>query len=111
MKTETENLMPFDANTALMGPDTPEWDGHIEQLIRYLLTVHKRFGNTKITADLQWGSLALHKRDEQKVEIADLRERDAKWRQYVLSLDPVTSEDFRVHRELEEYFFPATEKK
>ena len=55
-----------------MGPNAPKWNGQIEHLIRYLLTVYKRIGNTAITADLQWGASALHKRDEQKERIEQL---------------------------------------
>ena len=65
-------LTAWDDDTALSGPDAPKWNGQIEHLIRYLLTVHKRFGNTAITADLRWGASALHKRDEQKKHIAQL---------------------------------------
>ena len=68
------NLTAWDDDTALRGPDAPKWDGHIEHLIRYLLTVHKRFGNTTVTVDLQWGATALWKRDEQKERIVELEQ-------------------------------------
>lgn len=65
-------LTAWDDDVALMGPDAPKWNGQIEHLIRYLLTVYRRFGNTAITADLQWGASALHKQDAQKYDIAYL---------------------------------------
>jgi erythromycin esterase-like protein len=64
MTTNHEELKAWDDDTALMGPNAPKWNGHIEHLICYLLTVHKRFGNTCITANLQWGATAMWKRDE-----------------------------------------------
>ena len=70
---ETGDLKPWDG--PLRGPDAPKDDGHIEHLIRYLLTVHKRFGNTCITTDLQWGAVALHKRDAQKLRIGELEKQ------------------------------------
>lgn len=67
----------WDDDVPLRGPDMPEDDGHIRYLIEYLLTVHKRFGNTTVTfdCDLQWGAAALHKWDAQKERI-DALERE-----------------------------------
>ena len=77
MSDKRKTLTAWDDDTALQGPNAPKNDGHIEHLIRYLLTVYDRFGNTAITCDckLQWGATALWKRDEQKKRITDL-ERD-----------------------------------
>jgi len=66
----TEDLKPFDDGVALAGPERPKDDGFIEHLIRYLLTVHKRFGNTCVTTNLQWGATALHQMDRYRVIMA-----------------------------------------
>ena len=73
-----ERRTPLEAwgeDVPLRGPDAPKNDGKIKHLIEYLLTVYERFGNTAVTADLQWGASALHKRDEQKERIAELEAR------------------------------------
>lgn len=67
-----EALQPWADDVALRGPNMPKNDGHIKYLIEYLLTVYKRFGNTAVTNDLQWGAAALHTRDRQKDRIAEL---------------------------------------
>ncbi len=72
-----EPLSAWSDDTALMGPEAPKWDGRIEHLIRYLLTVHKRFGNTTVTASLQWGASALWKRNDQSERIATLEQQNA----------------------------------
>jgi hypothetical protein len=56
----------------LRGEGAPKNNGQIKHLIEYLLTVYKRFGNTAVTCDLQWGAVALHKRDAQKERIEQL---------------------------------------
>ena len=61
---DQSKLVAWSDDTALMGPEAPKWNGQIEHLICYLLTVHKRFGNTCITANLQWGATAMWKQDE-----------------------------------------------
>jgi hypothetical protein len=52
---------PWADDVPLAGPRRPKNDDSIEYLIGYLLTVRKRFGNTCVTCDLQWGASALHK--------------------------------------------------
>lgn len=69
---EQKHLTAWSDDTALMGPEAPKWNGQIEHLIQYLLTVHKRFGNTCITADLQWGATAMWKRDAKQERIVEL---------------------------------------
>lgn len=75
-----DHLVPWGDDVALAGPTAPKWNGQITHLIQFLLTVHKRFGDTAITANLQWGATALHKRDEQKERIialeAELAEKE-----------------------------------
>lgn len=60
-------------DVALRGPDAPKNSGQAKHLIEYLLTLYKRFGNTAVTVDLQWGGTALQKQDEQKKRIAELQ--------------------------------------
>lgn len=84
--TERIKPTPFDDGTALAGPDAPKDDGQILHLIRYLLTVYKRFGNTAVTTQLQWGSSALWKRDEQAKKIVELEARIAKADDQIVAL-------------------------
>lgn len=74
-KEAVASLKAWGDDVALRGPEAPKWDGQIKHLIEYLLTVYKRFGNTAITADLQWGATALWKRDEQRQRIVDLESK------------------------------------
>jgi hypothetical protein len=69
---KTEELKPWADDVALRGPDAPKNDDMIEHLICYLLTVHKRFGNTCVTNNLQWGAAAMHKRDPYLERIEEL---------------------------------------
>lgn len=71
---KTEDLKPWADDVALRGPNAPKNDGSVEHLIRYLLSVHQRFGNTCITCNLQWGAAALWKRDEQRLQLIAARE-------------------------------------
>lgn len=75
MSDDRKTLTAWGDDVALMGPEAPKWDGHIKHLVEYLLTVYERFGNTAVTANLQWGASALWKRDEQAEQIADLQSR------------------------------------
>lgn len=63
---------PWTDDVPLAGPNRPANDGSVEYLIGYLLTVRKRFGNTCVTADLQWGASALwvaHREREELVRV------------------------------------------
>lgn len=71
----TPTLQPWADDVPLRGERAPKNDGQIKHLIEYLLTVHKRFGNTAVTTSLQWGATALWKRDEQAKRIAELEEQ------------------------------------
>lgn len=72
MTQERKPLKAWGDDVALRGPDAPRNDGSIKHLIEYLLSVYDRFGNTTVTADLQWGATALHKLNEEKERIAEL---------------------------------------
>ncbi len=69
-------IMPWVGDVPLMGPDVPEDNGQIVHLIRYLVTVYERFGDTRVREDitLSWGATALHKCDAQKAEIERLND-------------------------------------
>ena len=51
-----DQLEAWSDDTCLIGPEAPKNDGHIKHLICYLMTVYERFGNTAVTAQLQWGA-------------------------------------------------------
>ena len=57
----------------LMGPDAPPHPKHIFDLLRLLLTIYHRFGNTAVTFNLQWGSSALWQRDALIEELAETK--------------------------------------
>jgi len=91
---------PWGDDVALRGPDAPKNNGQIKHLIEYLLTVYKRFGNTAVTCDLQWGASALWKRDELTSELTEARtqlaERDATIAQLRLDLEQALNDDREV---------------
>lgn len=64
----------------LAGPNRPANDGTTAWLIGYLLTVLKRFGNTCVTADLQWGATALHVAHKEREENKRLTEERDGWK-------------------------------
>ena len=83
---DQSKLVAWSDDTALMGPEAPKWNGQIEHLICYLLTVHKRFGNTRITANLQWGATAMWKQDELREKNVELERTLAAQRTALLAL-------------------------
>lgn len=72
MSDESGAVAPYADDVPLMGPDAPDIE-KTSDLIRYLLTVRKRFGNTAITCSLQWGGSALNARSRDKAEVARLQ--------------------------------------
>lgn len=69
-----DKLEAWGDDVPLRGEGTPQNDGSIQHLIEYLLTVYKRFGNTCVTASLQWGAAAMWKRDELAEQLAQIVE-------------------------------------
>jgi hypothetical protein len=67
------NVEPYPKDVACCGPDAPACE-QIDDLIRLLVTIRERFGNTAIKYRLQWGGSALWADDEQKKLIRDLWE-------------------------------------
>jgi hypothetical protein len=65
------NVEPFADHVAIAGPDAHKCD-QIDDLIRLLVTVRSRFGNTAVRYRVQWGSAALWADDAQKREIEKL---------------------------------------
>lgn len=72
--SERTPLTAWGDDVPLRGEGTPQNDGSIRHLIEYLLTVYERFGNTTVTASLQWGASALWKRDELAEQLAQVIE-------------------------------------
>lgn len=74
------NFEPYPDNQVLIGPNAPNLD-QIDDLIRYLVTIRHRFGNTAVTFDgkCTWGANALWVKDSQRGEIAALKERIAEF--------------------------------
>jgi hypothetical protein len=75
-KRQSERLfyVPFSDNTPLCGPDAPEAK-QIDDLIRYLVTVRSRFGNTCVNYSIQWGATSLHMQDKLQREVAELKSK------------------------------------
>lgn len=51
-------IKPYEESVALLGPDAPKIE-QIADLIRYLVTVQHRFGNTAVQYRVRWGASAL----------------------------------------------------
>ncbi len=64
-------LEPYSPETPLNGHDSPG-AVQIEELIKLLVTIHHRYGNTAIKYRLSWGANALWVEDEQKQKIEKL---------------------------------------
>ena len=64
-------MKPYPDNVPLEGPLQPAATT-IDDLIRLLLTVQKRFGNTCVRYYIQWGASGLHAIDAQEREIERL---------------------------------------
>lgn len=59
---------------ACAGPTAPKCD-QIDELIKLLVTIRERFGNTAVKYRVQWGANDLWAEDEQKREIDRLKKR------------------------------------
>lgn len=68
------NIEPFDKSVACAGPTAPKCE-QIDDLIRLLVTIRQRWGNTAIRYRFQWGSSALWADDAQKREIDKLKKQ------------------------------------
>lgn len=68
---------PYPDDVACAGPTAPHCD-QIEDLIRLLVTIHHRWGNTAVKYRVQWGASALWAEDEQKQTIEKLQKQLAR---------------------------------
>ena len=73
------NVEPYPPEVACAGPEAPEC-GQIDDLIRLLVTIRERFGNTAVRYRVQWGANALWIEDAQKQEITKLKQRSERIR-------------------------------
>lgn len=67
------NIEPYPGNVPLAGPEAPNCN-QIDDLIKLLVTIRERFGNTAVKYRVQWGANALWAESAQRQEIARLRE-------------------------------------
>lgn len=63
---------PYPDDVPLMGPGAPKAD-RVEDLIRLLVTLRNRFGNTIVRYAVSWGSRGLQVNDAQKTHIDRLK--------------------------------------
>lgn len=54
---------PYAADIPLQGPEAPPFPDRIDDLIKYLVTISERFGNTAVSFRLRWGAAALWSHD------------------------------------------------
>ena len=64
-------IVPWPGDVPLCGEQTPKID-QILDLIKYLVTVHARWGNTAVQFRVTWGGSALWAADELRKEISQL---------------------------------------
>lgn len=74
------NIEPHPPDVACAGPDAPKCE-QIDDLIRLLVTIRERWGNTAIRYSIQWGGNAMWAEDEQRQEIRRLEVRVAQLNQ------------------------------
>jgi hypothetical protein len=66
------NVEPYEDGVACAGPTAPDCD-RIDDLLRLLVTIRERWGNTAVRYRFQWGAAALWAEDGQKKELAKLK--------------------------------------
>lgn len=66
------NVESWPGDVACSGPSAPKCK-QIDDLIKLLVTIRERFGNTAIKYDVKWGSYALWVADAQRIEIEKLK--------------------------------------
>lgn len=64
-------IQPFGSDIACAGPTAPDCE-QIDDLIKLLVTIRERYGNTAVRYRISWGASALWAEDAQKKEIATL---------------------------------------
>lgn len=71
------NIEPHPGDVAVAGPNAPKCE-QIDDLIKLLVTIRERWGNTAIKYRVQWGGSVLWAEDADKKEIARLKKRIAR---------------------------------
>lgn len=66
------NIEPYGHDIACAGPDVPACE-QIDDLIKLLVTIRERWGNTAIRYRIHWGGSAGWAEDDQNKEIARLK--------------------------------------
>ncbi len=66
------NIEPYPSDVACAGPTAPKAD-RIDDLIRLLVTISERWGNTCVRYRVQWGANGLWAADAQRQEIERLK--------------------------------------
>ncbi len=64
-------IEPYPSDVACAGPNAPKCE-QIDDLIKLLVTIRERWGNTAVKYRVQWGGNALWAEDEQKRKIDKL---------------------------------------
>jgi hypothetical protein len=67
-------IEPYAADVPCAGPTAPKAD-QIDELIRLLVTIRHRWGNTAIKYRVTWGGSALCAQDEMRTQIDRLKKR------------------------------------
>lgn len=65
-------ITPYAGDVAVAGPSAPSCE-QIDDLIKLLVTIRERWGNTAIRYNIQWGGSAGWAEDDQKKEIERLK--------------------------------------
>lgn len=74
-------IQPYADHIALNGNNAPKID-KIDDLIRLLVTIRRRYGNTAVVFSIQWGASALWARSQLRSAIEILRQYASKTRDY-----------------------------
>lgn len=66
------NVEPYADGVAILGETAPPPPDRIDELLRYLATVRKRFGNTAVSYRVRWGASALWAGELNEIRIHEL---------------------------------------
>lgn len=68
------DIEPHGPDVPVAGPDAPACE-QIDDLIKLLVTIRHRWGNTAVKYRVSWGGSALWAQDDQKKEIERLKRK------------------------------------
>ena len=74
MQNQPIQIEPHLPEVACAGPTAPKCE-QIDDLIKLLVTIRERWGNTAVKYRIQWGSNALWAENAEKTEIDRLKKR------------------------------------